>query len=652
MFFLTSLFILVSSGDGSCPRPPFGGDPSSPMYPSAMLQRAARRPTIPSQSEVYASPNVVRIQRVLPETKFNSLFPRANAGRGPAPGSGPYTYYNFLKAASMWPAFCNEARVATDLDALCKKELVSMFAHFSQEVGEHDPYSQYPQWQQGLYYYNELGCSDDPSSSGCEYRGGTCDASTWMGQIWKCPANTKYFGRGAKQLSYNFNYGPFSYALFGDVNVLLQSPWLVTSNDATDGWLALASALWFYMTPQSPKPSMHDVVTGFWTPSSGDISGKRVPGFGVLIMIINGGIECGGQTEIQQAANRIDYYKNFLTALGLPQDDPSTLGCANMQQFDSSSSAFTPSYWEQAWSTQSCGVSCQLVSYQTGFSIFDDPLAPDVPYNKCIQYYFGSSTTISPGTTAAPTSTVTGTGTTQSTPSSSCKTCATCVAVPGNVQAATDSQCAPCGSGTQQTWWPCNVDGLCQCAASPSTIAPTTTSLRTSTTVAPATTLGTSTPVGTTTQTTVKTTITPGTTTAATTTRPQSTVTSTAGINACSSCATCVSVPNNPQAANDSQCAACGSGTLQTWWPCNVAGLCQCASGTTVVPQTSASTVSRATTTTSGSGSANPCASCVNCEALPGNQAGAIDEHCVPCGSGTLQTWWPCNQSNICRCKV
>ena len=559
MLYITSLFFLLGSGGSSCPRPPFGGDPSSPMYPSAMLERAARRSTIPSQTEVYASANVARIMRVLPETRFNVMFPRANEGRGPAAGNGPYTYFNFLKAAAMWPAFCNESHTAADLDSLCKKELASMFAHFSQEVGEHDPYSQYPMWQQGLYYYNELGCSNNPSASGCEYTGGTCDASTWMGQIWQCPAGVKYFGRGAKQLSYNFNYGPFSYALFGDVNVLLRQPWLVTSNDATNGWLALASAFWFYMTPQSPKPSMHDVVTGFWTPNAGDIAGKRVRGFGVLIMIINGGIECGGQTEIQQSANRIEFYKGFLTAFELPQDDPSTLGCAKMQQFDSSSSAFTPSYWEESWQTQSCGVSCQLVSYQTGFSIFDDPLAPDVPYNKCIQYYYGGATTTTP-TTAASTSSlrtssgvassVTGLQTTtklatttaapttvrSTTPGSkyACAACETCVAVPGNIQSASDAHCAPCGSGTLQAWWPCDISGLCQCAGGP-----------------------TATPKPTTTSTTTKT-------------------VSGASVNPCATCTVCEAIPGNIAGSIDSNCVPCGSGTLQTWWPCNRNDICRC----------------------------------------------------------------------------
>lgn len=590
------------------------------------MKRAARRSTVPSDTDVLSSPNVVRIMRVLPESVFNILFPRANEGRGPGVGNGPYTYFNFLNAAAMWPAFCNESYQSTDLDALCKRELASMFAHFSQEVGEHDPHSQYPQWQQGLYYYNELGCSNDPSSSGCEYRGGTCDASTWMGQIWQCPAGIKYFGRGAKQISYNFNYGPFSYALFGDVNVLLKSPWLVTSNDQTNGWLALASAFWFYMTPQSPKPSMHDVVTGFWIPSSGDRAGKRVPGFGVLIMIINGGIECGGSSEVQQAANRIEFYKGFQQALGLTADDPTTLGCAGMLQFDSSSSAFTPSYWEQSWSTQACGVSCQLVSYQTGFSIFDDPLAPDVPYNKCIQYYFGSPTTTSPQSTGT---------STQTSPASSCKTCATCVAVPGAPQQVSNTDCAPCGSGTLQTWWPCNVDGLCQCAAADSS---TTTTTTTTTAKPTPTTITTAKPVMTTT--TAKAT--------KTTTSAKATTTSAAFVSPCYACSTCVALPGNIQSTTDSQCSVCAAETKYAFWPCNVAGPCQCGSGSTSAP----TNTNLRSSTTAAPVVGNPCAQCTSCEAIPGNPASAPDSECAQCGQPSLYQWWPCNESNICRCKA
>lgn len=641
----------MSMVESTCPRPPFAGDQTGVMSPTQMMRRAARRPAIPSDSEVYASPNVVRIQRVFPEALYKSMFPRANEGRGPEAGAGPYTYFNFLKAAAMWPAFCNEAVGTSDLDTVCKRELASMFAHFSQEVGEHDPYSKYPMWQQGLYYYTELGCSDDPSRGGCEYRGGTCDASTWMGQTWQCPAGVKYFGRGAKQLSYNFNYGPFSYAMFGDVNVLLQAPWRVTANNADDGWLAVASAFWFYMTPQSPKPSMHDVVAGFWTPNAADIAGGRVKGFGVLIMIINGGIECGGSVEIAQARNRIDYYQGFLGGFGLPAEDRATMGCARMQQFDASSSAFTPSYWEQAWSSQPCGSSCQLVSYQTGFSIFDDPLSPDTPYNKCLNYYFGPTTTSAPTTSGTGPTTSSVSATTS--PAGACSACETCVAVPQNAQAATDLQCHACGSRTLQSWWPCNVAGLCQCAAGTTTVPVSTTVAPTTTTKAVTTVATTTTkPATTATTKTTKPATTATTTATVATTTPKASSTTTTSGNACSTCATCVAVPYNVQATTDSQCSPCGSGTLQAWWPCNVSGLCQCSGETTVAPPTTSLRTTTAPIATTQTGSVNPCGSCATCEAIPGNPAAAIDEHCVPCGSGTLQAWWPCNQSDLCRCKA
>ena len=72
----------------------------------------------------------------------------------------------------------------------------------------------------------------------------------------------KYFGRGAKQLSYNFNYGQFSQAMFEDRRLLLDHPDFVA-----DTWLNLASATWFYTTPQPPKPSMLHVIDGTWQPN-------------------------------------------------------------------------------------------------------------------------------------------------------------------------------------------------------------------------------------------------------------------------------------------------------------------------------------------------------------------------------------------------
>lgn len=54
-----------------------------------------------------------------------------------------------------------------------------------------------------------------------------------------------------------------------------------------------------------------------------------------------------------------------------------------------------------------------------------------------------------------------------------CEGCPTCVHVPGNPQDVTDKQCFWCANGTV-AWWPCNKNGLCQCAPTPSpTLAPT-----------------------------------------------------------------------------------------------------------------------------------------------------------------------------------
>ena len=79
--------------------------------------------------------------------------------------------------------------------------------------------------------------------------------------------NVQYFGRGPIQLSWNYNYGAFSKVLvestYDSKMWLLENP----SEAASSGYVAFTAGLWFWMTPQSPKPSMHDVVTGFWEPN-------------------------------------------------------------------------------------------------------------------------------------------------------------------------------------------------------------------------------------------------------------------------------------------------------------------------------------------------------------------------------------------------
>jgi len=119
-------------------------------------------------------------------------------------------------------------------EVMCKRELATMFSHFGQEVGKHDPTQAAAspanggvhKARQALFVFTEGNCFANPQ--GCQqYRGHTCtDASNWAYQAYPCPANTNivYYGRGIKQLSYNYNMGPFSEAMLGNRTTLLSDP--------------------------------------------------------------------------------------------------------------------------------------------------------------------------------------------------------------------------------------------------------------------------------------------------------------------------------------------------------------------------------------------------------------------------------------------
>lgn len=319
--------------------------------------------------------NVKRVESFLSSNDWDYIFPERAV---------EYSYENFLKAVGKFPAFCGDYDDGRDADAICRKSLATMFAHFTQETGGHTEWWDVPQWRQGLVHIREMAW-DETMRGGYN---GECNPDVWQGQTWPCGtfANgdyKSYFGRGAKQLSYNYNYGPFSEAMFGDVSVLLDSPELVA-----DTWLNLASAVFFYVYPQPPKPSMLHVIDGTWQPNARDISNGLVSGFGVTTQIINGGVECGGSTEIAQSLNRISYYKSFAEYLGVEVPADEVLGCANMKQFDSEGNGALNIYWEQDWgyvadNPEGKSYACQLVGYQTPFSAFK---AGD--YNECVEHHF------------------------------------------------------------------------------------------------------------------------------------------------------------------------------------------------------------------------------------------------------------------------
>lgn len=321
--------------------------------------------------------NVKRVERLVPASQWDYLFPLRN----PA-----YTYTGLLRAIAKFSGVCSTYADGRNADAVCRKTLATMFAHFTQETGAHDRNNAIPEWRQALYFVREAGCTE--SGQGCPYNA-ECDPNTWQGQAWPCGKDAQgrfkqYFGRGAKQLSYNYNYGPFSDAMFGDVRVLLNAPERVA-----DTWLNLASALFFYAYPAAPKPSMLHVVDGTWQPNAKDLSLGIKPGFGATTNVINGGIECGqGGAEKPQSANRIAYYRQHAAALGVPIPADEELGCANQKRFEVGGAGALDIYWDQDWAyypdlPEGKSFACKLVGYQTAHSALKSG-----DYRRCVEKYF------------------------------------------------------------------------------------------------------------------------------------------------------------------------------------------------------------------------------------------------------------------------
>ena len=155
-------------------------------------------------------------------------------------------------------------------------------------------------------------------------------------------------------MSWNYNYGAFSVAMYGEASVLLQQPELVAET-----WLNFASGFWFFVTPQPPKPSMLHVIDGTWQPNSADSAAGISPGFGATINVINGGYECGVAGN-KQSQNREDHYKKYCKTFGLDCHTERT-DCGGVGKFSGAGSANPAIYWEPQQS-------CKLVTWQTAFS--------------------------------------------------------------------------------------------------------------------------------------------------------------------------------------------------------------------------------------------------------------------------------------------
>ncbi|XP_059623398.1 endochitinase-like [Cornus florida] len=232
-----------------------------------------------------------------------SLFDEMLAYRNDArcPSNGFYQYDAFITAAKSFDGFGTTGDADTR-----KRELVAFLGQTSHETtgGWDDaPGGRYA-W--GYCYIEEREKPHIP-----------CDAS------WPCNPDKEYYGRGPIQLTHNYNYAQAGEAIGED---LINNPELVANNSI----ISFRTAIWFWMTPQYNKPSSHSVITGIWIPSNADIAANRVPGYGVITNIINGGLECGHGPD-DRVENRIGFYKRYCDIVGLSYGD--NLDCNNQTPF-------------------------------------------------------------------------------------------------------------------------------------------------------------------------------------------------------------------------------------------------------------------------------------------------------------------------------
>lgn len=182
-----------------------------------------------------------------------------------------------------------------------KRELAGFLANISHETGGGSIDGQISDSLTGLYFNEEVGFI---GSDAIGYVQST-------GTSYLPVPGKSYHGRGPIQLSYNYNYGLCSDVLFGDSSILLNDP----DKLEQDGVLGFMTGIWFWMTPQPPKPSCHQVITGIWEPKPNSANAKYNGNFGLTIVIINNE---SGQSEngTGAVARRARYYRIFSGKMG------------------------------------------------------------------------------------------------------------------------------------------------------------------------------------------------------------------------------------------------------------------------------------------------------------------------------------------------
>jgi hypothetical protein len=198
------------------------------------------------------------LSRYLDDQQWDELFPHRYGKELKDSFNQSADFYSlqaFKAAASLFPDFLAQGDTIVQ-----KRELAAFLANAAQETSGGWPAAPggYLTW--GLYFLEETG------------PGHLKDYNDTTKKNYPGVPGQYYYGRGPKQLTWNFNYGQFSQAWYGSKDTLLAQPDLLSRNPV----LSFASAIWFWMTPQFPKPSCHDIMTGRWQPTDHDIQQGRM----------------------------------------------------------------------------------------------------------------------------------------------------------------------------------------------------------------------------------------------------------------------------------------------------------------------------------------------------------------------------------------
>ena len=184
-----------------------------------------------------------------------------------------------------------------------RRELAAFLANIAHETTGGWPTAPGGRFAWGLFFNEEVG-----------FAGATASPYVRPDNPNFPPApGRSYHGRGPIQLSWNCNYGLFSAIFFdGDISVLLDNPHTVVEC----GVLGFMTALAFWMMPQG-RPSCHQIMTRTWQPTAADIAaGRGNLGFGLTIMVINGGIERNLTIADGRIYSRVGFYRMIAARTG------------------------------------------------------------------------------------------------------------------------------------------------------------------------------------------------------------------------------------------------------------------------------------------------------------------------------------------------